>query len=478
MKRNLLKTATALTMALVMLTLVACGDNGDDTTTANIDTPTTNVPAGTDGGGGATDDEPPRQAQPTLDLGGREIVFLSWWQIITESGDLEAPDPATAGNYMIDILHYNNRRRVEEEFNVRFRSPVIGWDEYLPAVTAGVMAGDPVADLTFLYGGWIFSAWLGNLLMPASAYAPPESDLWGDNEFVMPVVSLDGEVWSFDGAAFRQQDMGLGLNIDLIMAAGAPDPRDLWERGEWTWDAMREVMQLTTRDSTGDGVIDQFGITGDRTALLAHLIASNDGALVDANRQYALHHPNSMAALEFAWDIFNVGQWYFEFDHWAGGPWDQGDVAMFPATTWMWPDDLGFTHGLVPFPVGPNNTRGYTNMIGFTQSVTITHGVPNPEHVFRIYEELQMWSVGEPDLRVEGPLTWLRSMYLTEGDVQRQIHAGQTSKLDLGMVVPQWNWFLGEIAESFRDATETPATAVETHRSERQAWLDSVFGDN
>jgi multiple sugar transport system substrate-binding protein len=44
----------------------------------------------------------------------------------------------------------------------------------------------------------------------------------------------------------------LYLNLDLIAEAGAPDPRELARRGEWTWEAFLEVMRAV--DALGDDV--------------------------------------------------------------------------------------------------------------------------------------------------------------------------------------------------------------------------------
>lgn len=57
----------------------------------------------------------------------------------------------------------------------------------------------------------------------------------------------DGEVYSYPLATTPQV---LFVNEDLIAAAGVDDPRDLYESGDWTWDALREIAK-GVHDSTG-----------------------------------------------------------------------------------------------------------------------------------------------------------------------------------------------------------------------------------
>ena len=47
--------------------------------------------------------------------------------------------------------------------------------------------------------------------------------------------------------------MPLGFNLQMIEDANLEDPRDLVERGEWTWEKFREYCKVLTKDTDGDG---------------------------------------------------------------------------------------------------------------------------------------------------------------------------------------------------------------------------------
>jgi multiple sugar transport system substrate-binding protein len=411
-----------------------------------------------------------------LNLYGRDIRTLHGTPFQSETGDPE-PDPEIFGDeYEIAWLIWDNRRRLEDTHNVTFSSPVMAWHEIMPALASSVEAGEPIADLVVLsQGAQVFTALMGNLIMSADAFAAPESDLWGANRVLMPAAVFEERVWSFQFARPNHDRMGLGVNLDIIYAMGGENPVALYAQGLWTWEYFRELLALATH---GDNAPEhQVGLTGNMEAFIAHLIASNDGMMVDENHNYAFAHPRTMAALEFAYEIFSAG-WYgvLPGETWGTGTgWSAGNAAFWPANTGEWgAAAFDFAHAVVPFPVGPNNTRGYTNMVGFPAGVTIPVGVADPEYVFYLFEALQQWR-GEA-MFYESQLEWVRSVLPTEEDVQRQlVSIGETAKFDLGLVVPEFNWVLGIFARYFYSGDMTPALAVATFRQPYQARLDRAF---
>lgn len=70
------------------------------------------------------------------------------------------------------------------------------------------------------------------------------------------VVPSSLDAWSKDGGIyaypFSTQPFGLYVNLDLLAAAGQPNPRDLIASGDWTWDKVAEVAGATA-DATGEG---------------------------------------------------------------------------------------------------------------------------------------------------------------------------------------------------------------------------------
>jgi multiple sugar transport system substrate-binding protein len=481
-----------LTLALVMVFMVACGSDDDDTPVATA-TPTPAATTGNDAGGDAPAD--PIPVTGGRDLGGRNVVVNSWWAYMDAflgEGATE-PDPAVSGNYLLDRMIWDNLQWFQEEYNVTMSNIVVSWDDTMPTLTSSVMAGDPVADIQVLFGWMTLTALVGDLIMPASQFAAPDSDLLTLNRYLRPGSVFDGEIWNVVSAAPAiWQVVNLGVNLDIIAAAGAEDPRDLLARGEWNWDNFREIMMATTRDTTGDGMIDQFGISGPHTFILLSLLAANAGPTIDGDLNYALDHPASMRAIEFFHEIFTpaTGWWYANP---TGDPMDswgrdrdiylEGRSAFWPVEIWQIQGATGeggegipFDFTFMPWPAGPDNDRGYTHFSGFAQGVTVPVGVHNPQDAWFVYEQFRSWSREDYWLVVEAERDAARSYLLREDCVNRFIDVVAANPMvDLARTIPEFDGVTGDLATAFWNGEMTPAQAVEAFRFERQAQIDAFF---
>lgn len=73
--------------------------------------------------------------------------------------------------------------------------------------------------------------------------------------------SFQGQTYGF-GVQPRLTDFAfLIYNKSLLERENQPDPWELYLEDAWTWDALGEIAKAVTRDTDGDGEIDQFGIT-------------------------------------------------------------------------------------------------------------------------------------------------------------------------------------------------------------------------
>jgi len=455
--------------------------------------------------GAAVQEEPPQvtpdpptpaEAEPTpppesgliRDI-GREIRIVCWWQYMPNTDDPQ-PDPATEANYLNARTWRDNQMRVEEAYNVTFTNMVIPRPEIMEPLTASIMAGDPMAEWVMLGSEHMITAIQGDIMLSADQYAAPDSDLLNARQFVRPVVEFRDRIWAFGRAELETQGGGLGINLDIINAIGAPNPVDLWENGEWTWDAMRHIMQLATRDTTGDGTMDQFGLSGNPDSIAFALIATNNGRMVNPDTMtYSFDEPNTMAALEFLYEIFSNRWWYY--DALSGNPmgdwsrdhnafWD-GRSALFTTATWVFEGSNfpAFEHAVVPWPQGPNGV-GYVRLGGFPQGMTIPTGIYNPRDLYMLYEEIQSWPRYDMDLLTLGAYDYTRRSWLTEGDVYRVLHVignPDLQKFDIGRAIPGYPWIVTTFARHFFNGTMTVAQAVEAYRPPQQELIDDIFGN-
>jgi len=492
------KASLLIVVALALvLVLAACDRSSDDSTvtppatSGGTDTPPPPPAPPTDGG--ANEDfgfeETPAHAgiHEPRDLGGRVITAAQWWEgVIPFAWDGEEPDPAEAANYFMDRLIWDNAQRVFNEFNFSIQEVILDYEYVLPTLTSSVMAGAPVADVMMLSGGAQLSAILGDLIVPLEHLGLANSDILGPQIYGSVYTHFRGYSWSFLDNRPEANGQFLGVNLDIINAIGAPNPVDLFERGQWTWDAMLDIMRMATRDTTGDGTLDQWGIAAQPDNIAFNLIAANDGIMVDDNLQYAFDHPNTIQALEFMETIFHESLWQYDpaggmdVGDWGTNFWafDQGRAALWVGATWaMHGGDLPFEFAVVPFPKGPRNTSGNVRMGGWDQALVFPHGSSwNQADILMVIEEFWSWPGGEPELMLEDGLGWPRDIFHTEDDVQRVIYAGRYVARDIGMVVPEYSWVLGAFIQYFADNEMTVLPAVESRRGPQQELLDAFLG--
>ena len=423
-----------------------------------------------------------------VDLGGAVIRVGAFWGygLPYAAYDGEEPDPATADNYFIERLVWDNAMRVRSEFNIDMQAIDVDQAYAMATLTSSVMAGDAFADLVFLGGGGQLSAIVGDLIHPLSTIDLPGSDILGPQVYGRMVNEpFDGEWWAFLYRGIDQHARLMGVNLDVINALGLPNPVDLYNSGQWTWDNALHIMREATRDTTGDGLVDQWGIAGQPADIFNAFIAANDGPLVDAELNYAFDHPNTVEALEFLETIFTEGLWETDPNQPPdGGDWGRnffafhdGNSALFSAVLWgMNGGDLPFEFAVVPFPTGPSNTAGYTWGSGWGGGFVIPHsGSIEPRDLIMVADEFFSWPGDEPDLMDEGNLETSRQVWLTEDDLWRQVAAAETVRMDVGNTVPEFYWILGYFADHFIHQTMTVQQAIEAYRAPQQELLNSFF---
>jgi len=483
--------AILLVLALVFVT--ACRNNEDDNETvptANEGTSET-PPAGGTAPANGTNDAPATPASTVVihepqDMGGRTVRISSWWegsQNFIGFGD--EPDPGTAANYLTERLMWDNTRRVEREFNTSFEEVLIDFGYVLSTITSSVMAGEPVSDIAFLGGSMTLSSAVSGTILPLDEINLSSSDIFGAGIYGQIRVNELGHVWVVGPNEPYPGGMGMGVNLNIINAIGAQNPVDLYNAGQWTWENALEIMRLATRDTTGDGIIDQFGIAGQPGDFVAYIIGSNDGLLVTDDFQYGFDHPNTIEAFEFAETIFREGLWEYDRVHgfnvgdWGRNFWaaHDGNAALFTASYWTTNyGDLPFEFALVPWPTGPSNTSGNTFLAGWRQGFAFPASSDwAPADLLMVFEELTAWSGDDPGLLDESVLNMLRGRFLTEEDAQRQMNLVNTMGSCIGFVVPEYSWVLGDFVSYFLTQEQTVLQAIETHRGPRQEMLDNFF---
>jgi len=428
---------------------------------------------------------PTGNIHPVSDFGGRTMMFSGH---LPFSGVWGEPDPATAGNYLYERLQWDNAQRLQRDFNFTIENLVIEYSDVLPLLTTTTMAGDAMADIVNASATVWLPAGFNGFIHPIDTLNVPNSDILGAQTFGHMRGWGLGHYWIVGSNEPNHDGLTLGINQDIIAAIGAPNPIELYETGQWTWDALLDIMRLATRDTTGDGVLDQWGIAGQPGDIVVNFfVGSNDGVLVSDDFQYAFDHPNTIEALEFADTIFRENLWQFDPAEGPHGGWgvnfwahNQGRAAFFVSHTWnLSGGDLPFAFNVVPFPLGPSNTSGNTWLGNDRHGQAFaTASSWAPEDLLVIVDELWSWAHDEPEMLIDYGLAWSRGVFHYEADVQRQISANRTRNVDYGMIVPEYFWVFGTFVNHMIYQDMTVMQMIEAYRAPQQERLDHFFGGN
>lgn len=409
---------------------------------------------------------------PLRDFEGRTLRVATWYpRPIMQFAWGDEPCEETALNYHTARLMWDNARRVERDFNVNFEFVVIPWDMY--------MEHEPIADVMMLNSTFIINAIQNNLIVPWNRANLPDSDILGNQIYARPVVELNGRAWAINANAVDISAWGLGVNLEIIERDSLPNPVELYEAGEWTWDAMLDIMRSATREG-------QFGISGQPRDIIGNLIAANDGMMVNANFDYGFGHPNTVEALQFAQKIFNENLWQpLEFPANYSRSFvmlvPPPTVTMFPITAWALENTPPcFSYAFVPFPPGPANTTGNTWLAPLSQGIAMPRVGSSweIEDALIILEELFSWAYPNSSLLIETAATdWLREIFPSEADVQRFIAASSTTEIGTDIMVNDigYAWILDTFAAHFANHEMSAAQAIEYYRDSQQAMLDMFF---
>ena len=208
--------------------------------------------------------------------------------------------------------------------------------------------------------------------------------------------------------------MPLAFNLQMVEDANLEDPRDLVERGEWTWEKFREYCKVLTKDTDGDGNIDVYGFGGWPGDYFMNFVMSN-GTNVAATVTENLSSPEVGEVLQFIQDLNLVDKVMYPIPEENG--WDvcrwlyrDGKVAFTPIAAWIMdsnkdyafqhPEDptLDFDMVFIPWPVGPHgNAETNAQKVTANACYVIPVGVEDPGLVYNVLYDLLNWYNYDPN---------------------------------------------------------------------------------
>jgi len=466
-----------LTFALI-LAAAACSNNQGGNAAPN--TPNTTTQQQTAEQPGGTADVTPADTTRTIRVG---IWFDEYYD--STHTDIYA-NPNVSDEVRAQMI-LDNLRAVEEKYNARLEYINLTWDGTIESINTSIMAGAPDCDIYYADLQFGIPAVLNGYAQALESFLPADSDVLTTQTVLKHLNILDDpNNYLFTREERNAEGYPLGFNLNMIQEANLEDPRDLYDKGEWTWDKWREYLQVLTKDTNSDGVTDVYGYGGYWTNMLDNMLFANN-AHIAGDVKEGLSSPATLEVMEFFNTIYNVDKTArpWNSDDWESNltqPFVDGQLAFFVTKDWIIQDKadsgkaLNYELGVVPWPYGPSgNKEGSQKFKTAGNWQIIPIGVKDPEFVFNFYYDYVNWFKGDVDLRDEGGIfDWQADMYLTERNFEMAVENGRINAFDIWSDIG-----LGDDLSMvpIMNGESTPAQYAEEKKQIVQTRLNDYFGN-
>ncbi len=182
------------------------------------------------------------------------------------------------------------------------------------------------------------------------------------------------------------------FNADLFETQGLPLPSDLARRQDWTWDRLTEVGKKITKDTSGDGIKDTFGLSTPSTwePCWYTPIRTYGGDVIERNRA-VIDSAEARRGLQMLTDL----RWVHHITPQLGetADFEQGTLGLGYAWMSEAPNVAQRVSGkfridLVTMPSGP---AGVFHVAGGCP-VTVSATTPHPEEAYKLAVWFAMFS--------------------------------------------------------------------------------------
>ena len=493
-----MKKAVALGLAAVLtLGLTACG--------------------GAAGGSGEAGSEG-QTAQTTESAGyskSRVINIGSWWRQYYASGDVQedssdwvnaqfadGDDEATTAektvNQKVAQAKWDLVPELESKYNIKFYWQNLTYAGTNESLQNSTLAGTPDCDIYMVDTGMAVPAQMNGLLLDLHTILPADHDLFTDQTVFSYLDLGDGKACILHVQGGLSNTYPLGFNVQMLEENNLEDPRDLYARGEWTWDKFIEYCKVLTQDTDGDGQLDQYGFCGFANETFRELCFSN-GTSVAGGTTETLTSSATGEVLQLMQDMWNTYNVCYPYDSYAGGgdpsnsmrnQYNNGNIGFFPIAVWIqnangnYPmesngqGNLTWDTAYVQWPVGPSGNKDTNACVNSADGnwFVIPVNVAEPERVANFLYDLYNWYKGDTSLR-DDPATanwWYNEtankpeLKASNFDVQNYClsHPGLELWETLGTEMDLEQIILNEM---------TPSQFQTTYGQQIQAALDDMF---
>jgi multiple sugar transport system substrate-binding protein len=400
------------------------------------------------------------------DLGGRTITFVGWVNPL--------PVFDNEGG-----LYYGRLVEAQEKFNVRFNYITAAWANATEVYMSRYMAGESTLDIWEIDLAHFWSLVSKGALAAADEFLPQSyfDEMLPERKALSDELMYNGHRYAFDhwGSNFWQYWF-VYYNKDLFEREGLPDLQELVENGEWTWSRFLEIAKAATRDTDGDGTIDQWGF-GQPWAIDPWILSNGARYTknIDGRRVFTAGDPDAIEALNFIKELGAAGVSTGDAELYQFAA---GKVAMNTGQLWRLTTmgTMNDAYGIVPLPMGPSATD-YSYPTSSFEMYMIPANSADAEAVAAVLNFLFPKELWEEDLMNQ-------VMSLAKDRESAKVLMGALegwsgeSYLFSGLLGDTWNpgSLIGGALSKALSGEATPAAAMDAIKQEAQARLDELFG--
>ncbi|NLW09864.1 MAG: extracellular solute-binding protein [Firmicutes bacterium] len=412
------------------------------------------------------------------DFSGRTITYATWWEYKPQPGRSERED-----------LRLQREAEIAKKYNVKIDYTTVPWGEFTAKYITTVMAGDAMADIASVQIDWFYPTLLmNNFCLNLSALNVFDFTAPKWQRETVDFATLDGDVYGYEIGRIEPRG-AIFFNKAMFEREGLPDLYEVFFNYEWTWDKMLEFAQKLTKDTDGDGIVDQWGIGGATGRVWCGLLLSNNAHFIDIsdkrNPRFSMGDPNAIEALQFFQDL--AIKYKVMLVKPEGAPYDypvqaflEGKLGMLCAQIWnidKMRDNMKDEYGIVLFPIGPK-MKEYTAEASGHHLRTFPVTVKNPEQVAMVEDALTEPYKIDGELRVieEKNEEWLEMRVTDEESIQvvQMIWDKQLSVFNFQAAFGIMDIFY-TIEWELEHGQNTPRASVEEYSQEAQMRINDYM---
>lgn len=251
-------------------------------------------------------------------------------------------------------------------------------DQYATKLSAAVSGGN-VPDVFYLDSGsianYVDNGIIADITDEVEAANFDLDSIW---KFGVDIYRYDGETPGKGALYGLPKDVGpfaLGYNKNIFEEAGIPLPD---KDKAYTWEEFLEISQQLTKDTNGDGEVDQWASGFNATWTLQSFAYSNGASFLDETGDKITVDTSEFAdSLQFLADLTNKyhttpsssqAETLDTYQRWMNG-----ELAFFPVGPWDMSTyaKLDFEYDLMPWPSGSTGKSvAYTGSLGLVVSAS------------------------------------------------------------------------------------------------------------